>query len=275
MAVIGAPDLRAKLKSVVPADIWDLCRDWALLLVVFLAIASLLPTAIAQGRGHLRQRQRDLKKNTALKAAAMSFSARTANLITKVDDVINGELDKRYLAHTLSECAGYFRTRAMQVIGLEADSQMHAKLFRVVRSGNGSTKLEQIVGTHTTAGEFNVSLTSHKNPEAARIISRIADECKYYFVSKVGDVAAFERLLKLKGPKYKEYMLVPMYRDGKATGPEAVVGALMLMAEHAGSIREADAEVLQTYAWYCSAALAADKLRKKPIVTPALENDVV
>ncbi len=274
MAIIATPDMRGWFKPLVAAPLWDFTRDWVILLVLVLAALATLPQAVHQGQTHLRQRQRDLKKNTELKTAAISFSARTANLITKVDDVLSGERDKRYLSHTLSECANYFRARAMQISTLEADQEMHVMLFRLIRSANGALKFERIRQTHTTAGDFDVSISSHKNSDAAIVFNQVVENRRHFFASNEEDVAAFERVLKLREPRYKEYMIVPMFRDGKTVGSDGVEGALMLMSEAQRSIRESDAEVLQTYAWFCSAAQAADKIRSAENAIESQEAEV-
>lgn len=264
LSILGIPEARTRIKPFVPGELWAFLSEWVVLLVVILALVAILPSAISRGRVHLRQQHGLLRKNTELKTAALSFSARTSHLMTKVQDVLDGERDKRYLSHTLAECASYFKQRAIQVLGIEQDVGIHAMLFRVARSSNGSVKLERIDQTHQTAGDFDVSLSTHKNRDAGEIVSQVVDHRQPVFIKDKAKVDQFEGLLKLTTSKYKEYLIVPVYRDGKTSGPDGVQGALMIMSEAQNSFRESDSAVLQTYAWFCSAALAVDDIKFVP-----------
>ena len=263
LAAIGIEDVRAQTKPWIPGPVWEWASGNQIVVVLILAVAAVAPAAIRPAIIQHKQIARDVQKNLEMSTYSRSLSARTAHLITKKKDVDDGVRDKAYIAHTLRECAAYLKERAINVSGLDSSERVEASLLRIVCTNNGRDRVERYAQTQVDTGEFPGKLSTHNMPaENRRFLKRLRDE-QYTFVEAQADVAQTWSIFGMGSAPaaYAQFLFVPVLLDRKAEGIERTWGTLVVTSTAAGALRETDATLIQTYAWFLSAALAFDPAR--------------
>lgn len=262
LAIVSIDDIRAQVRDWFGASVWQWGTANKVWIVVVLAALTVVPGLLVNFLNRRAQFFRETRKNLELTTAAMSHSSRVAHLITKAGDVGRGEVDEKYMGHTLIEACGYFRSRAVHANGADASERVEACIMRAHWTGNGRDFFERSRQTHTNSAEFANKLSSHRNEDAASVI-RAIDGSGYFYANSEGELAKFRRAFKISPEldNFKCYLVVPLVTDRKAVGQARIWGALVLMATAPSMMRETDVRLLETYGWFISAARALNSLK--------------
>jgi hypothetical protein len=247
--------------------IWQWGAEHVLVVIVVLAALVILPPQFAVGRRKVDQLERDERsvlldasKNVELTTLARSYGSRIAHLITKADDVSKGEVNDRYIAHTLSAAREYFKERAMHSRHVDADERVELVLYRANWAGNGRNFFDRQTQTHTETNEFPYKLTSFQNPSGVQLIKQLVEKNHFYAVSD-DDVAEVRQAFDIaEDTPFKQFVGVPVYKTRKQSHQSNIVGMVLMMSTRDDMLREPDYRLLATYAWFIAAAKAFDSL---------------
>lgn len=261
LAIVSIDDVRDQFRGWFAPTLWNWGADNKIWVVVALAALTVIPSVVARAMSRRLQVDRDTKRNLELTTAAQSHSSRVAHLITKASDVRVGEVDDKYIGHTLVEACAYFKSRAIHTQGIDPAERVEACILRANWAGNGRDFFERERQTHINPGEFAYKLSSHKNPDAAALIKLLLSQ-SYFYADSADSIGLFQRAMKVdpQATTFKQFLAVPLLRDRKSVDQTRVWGVLVLMSTAPSMLRETDARLLETYGWFVSAAKALDTL---------------
>ena len=261
LAIVSIDDVRGELRGLFPVWLWQWGASNKLLIVILLALLTLIPTWLAQLQRRLLQLESAQKRSLELSTAARGITNRLAHLTTKMRDVHAGEVDDRYVAHTLEQACKYFKERAIKSHGVDPSERIEACLLRANWSGNGRDFFERERQTHTDKNEFGFKLSSHNNTAARTVIDALLRD-GYFYAGSDTTRAQFHAAIGATGtpPAFVEYLVVTVFSDRKSEATSRVFGALVLMSTHPSMLWESDYHLLHTYGWCVSAAKTLDNV---------------
>lgn len=263
LAIAGLPEARSTLQEWIPPAIWEWGSRYVVVVVLAFALLAVAPVMIDTGLTRLRTKSGVRNKNIELSTAAAILSRRVGHLVTKINDSVGGNRDKRYLLHTLQECCKYFKQRAIQVEGVSPDAQVEAVLFEVQLNKDGSPALlNRQVQTHATAGDFAPKISRRNSRDSGELLDGLVANRNPVFSASGPDRDSLGRAMGGAGSQYSEILIVPVHRDRKSDGCEGIYGVLMVMAEAPNTLRALDHELISTFAWLCTAAISVDSATK-------------
>lgn len=261
LAIVGIDDVRSELSSVFPLWLWQLGASNKVVVVALLALLTLIPTWAAQLQRRLLQLEGAQKRSLELSTAARGITNRLAHLTTKARDVHAGEVDDRYVVHTLDQACKYFKERAIKAYDVDPSERIEACLLRANWPGNGRDFFERERQTHIDKNEFGFKLSSHNNQAARMVIDTLLRD-GYFFAHEGATLSAFHAAIGATetGTPFVEYLVVPVFSDRKNEATTRVSGALILMSTHQSMLWETDYHLLHTYGWCISAAKTLDAI---------------
>lgn len=260
LTVASIPEARRFVQGWMPPIIWVLCRDYTLWVVVFLALLTVVPPMIDRGRRSILTAATLRNTNIELTTAVISLRGRLMHLITKISDVAQGNQDGTFIQHTLLECCNYFKQRSIETDSASSGSAVDAMLFELKLKQGRPERLERKKFTHDTAEESNPRISRRRGTDAAELLDGLTIRRDPIATATPDQRASLLSAMGCSESKYRDFLIVPVVRDRKAPGAEGVYGALMIMAEHPGALRQSDHTLLSTFAGVFSLALAADRV---------------
>lgn len=270
LAIVSIDDVRDEFRGLLPFWLWQWGASNKVWVVVILASLTIVPTWVSQVQRRLLQVEGAQKRSLELSTAARGITNRLAHLTTKARDIHAGEVDDRYVVHTLEQACKYFKERAIKSHGIDPSERIEACLLRANWSGNGRDFFERERQTHTDKNEFGFKLSAHNN-HAARTIIDVLLQDGYYYAGDSVKLSQFHSAIGATGTssEFVEYLVVPVFRDRKSEATTRIYGALVLMSTHPSMLWEPDYHLLHTYGWCISAAKTLDAIAPPGSSRPA------
>lgn len=179
---------------------------------------------------------------------------RVKYLIPKAREVHRGVISDEYSKNVLTDCESYFKARKEGIT-------VRAYYYAIAGSGRaGSRRLEYRLGNRDSpdAGRSTFSEAPRSLDESKFTVKRICEGVMVY-CRDVEDPKCIEEL-KLDPKRtrvYKSFLSVPIYRDGN----HEVIGMFSVNCDELGILREADQQVVRTFAWFLAVSRAMDETR--------------
>ena len=244
--------------------------DWKVPVIVALVALIVLPPALSKGWLHLRARRNTGLRNVEMATALYGLQSRAANLIVKMQEAFAGKATNTYQHHSLQDCQKYFATRPLPENHNRLDTVIVEANYYALEVKSRSKLLERKLFTNTDATRMRPSFSTRGTGEDQLAVERISN-AKHIYCQDLRE-EEFTRPLKiLNGAErpYRTFLSVPVLRDRQSQGDDRVIGMLSVNVSHPGIIHESDQHILNAYAWFLSAAFAADELSRTRQVIPA------